>query len=67
MVFRQLGDPSSLLPIYFLGFSEVLKILVVRPDFKILVCPHEVVSPFFKSEHNSEEFFVIDLIVTFRN
>ncbi len=52
MVFCQLGDPSSLSSIYFLGLSEVLEILVIHPDLEILVGAHKVVSPFFEREHD---------------
>ncbi len=67
MIFCQLDDPSGLSSVYFLGLSEILEVLVIHPNFKVLVCSHEVVSPFFESEHDHEEFFVIDLIVTFHN
>ncbi len=67
VVFCQLGDPSSLSSIHLLGFSEILEVLVIRPDLEILVCAHKVVSPLFESKHDHQEFLIIDLVVTFSN
>ncbi len=67
VVFHQFSDPPGLLTIYFLGFSEILEILMICPDFEVLVCAHKVMPPFLQRKHDSKEFLVIDLIVMFCN
>ncbi len=67
MIFCQLSNPLSLSSIYFLRLSKVLEILMICPDLEVLVGAHKIVSPFFKSEHDCKELFVINLVISFRD
>ncbi len=46
MIFCEFGDPMSLSLVQLLGLSEILEVLMISPDFKVLGSSHEVVSPF---------------------
>ncbi len=65
MVLRQLCHLARLSLVQLLQFPEVLEVLMICPDFYILSCPHEVMPPFQKGEHNGEELLVIYFIVMF--
>ena len=65
MIFRKLGNPTSLSSVELLGLPEILEVLMICPDFDVDGGTCEVVSPFFEGEHDGEEFFVVDLIVAF--
>ncbi len=65
VVLCQLHNPLFLVPVKLLGLSEILKILMGSPDFKILSSSHEVVPPFTEYKHDGEELLVIYFIVSF--
>lgn len=46
VVFCEFSDPACLASVQFLGFLEVLEVLMIHPDFNIFCGTHEVVSPF---------------------
>lgn len=52
VVFHELSDPSGLLSVQLLRKSEILEILVIRPDFYIFLGAHEVMVPFGECERD---------------
>src|SRR6201991_2730288 len=46
---RQIQGPSGLPSIEFLGSHEVFQILVVCPNFKLMLCAFQIMPPFLKS------------------
>ena len=54
VILSQLGDPSCLSSVELLGFSEVLEVLMICPDFYLLCRTHQVMSPFGQGEHDGE-------------
>ncbi len=48
-------------------FGEILEILMICPDFEILSCSHQVVTPLVECKHNCEQFFVVNFVISFRD
>ncbi len=68
VILGEFCDPPSLPSVDLLRLLEVLEVLVIHPDFKVLCSAHEVVSPpLIEHQHDCEQFLVIDLIVMFHN
>jgi hypothetical protein len=63
VIFTELQRPPGLLPVEFLRGGEVLQIFVVSPDLKLQLTALEVVSPLVKGSHDSQHFFVVDIVV----
>ncbi len=46
VVFRRFGHPARLSSVQLLRLSEILEVLMIRPDFEIYGGAHQVVAPF---------------------
>ncbi|KAG6876147.1 hypothetical protein C0993_005333 [Termitomyces sp. T159_Od127] len=55
--------PLGLSAIELLGCSEVLKVLMICPNLKLMLGTLQEVPPFFKGLDDSQHIFVIDLII----
>jgi hypothetical protein len=55
----------GLSPIKFLHGGEVFQIFVVGPDLELQLTALEIVPPLIQGAHNSQHFFVVDVVVPF--
>ena len=55
--------PLSLPPVQLLGRTEVLKVLVVRPNLKLAWGTFKVVLPLFQCTDDCQHLLVMDFIV----
>src|SRR5882724_388483 len=55
--------PPSLTTVEFLCRHEVLQVLVVRPDFNLVVGTFQEMAPVLQSSHDCQHFLVVDLVV----
>ncbi len=67
VVLCQFCHPVGLMAVQLLGFSDILEILMICPDLKILSCSHQVVLPLIECKHNCEQFFVVNFVISFCN
>ena len=49
--------------VQLLGLPEVLDVFVIGSNFKLMLCPHQVLPPVTQGFHDCQEFPIIDLIV----
>lgn len=63
MIFCEFSDPASLVSVQLLWLSEILEVLMIYPDLRVLSSSHKVVSPLVKRKHDCEQLLVIDLVV----
>src|SRR6202453_3223600 len=61
---REKQTPSHLPAIELLGRQEILKILVVRKNFKTFLGSLQIVTPVFKASHYREYFPIVDLVIS---
>ncbi len=54
VVFSQFGHPARLSAVQLLWLSEVLEVLVIRPDFDVYGGAHQVMAPFFERQHDRQ-------------
>src|SRR5882724_8885176 len=59
----QVEGPPSLMMVEFLRRHEVLQVLVVRPDFNLVVGALQEMAPVLQSSHDCQHFLVMDLVV----
>ena len=55
--------PLSLLPVQLLGHTEVLKVLVVRPNLKLAWGAFKVVPPLLQRTDDCQHLLVVDFVV----
>ena len=55
--------PPSLSPVQLLGRTEVLKVLVVRPNLKLAWGAFKVVPPLFQRTDDCQHLLVMDFVV----
>ncbi len=55
--------PSGLSGIQALGISKIFEVAMVSENFKRMMGPFELVSPFLQSELDSQELPIADIIV----
>ena len=61
---EKVQSPPSLLPVQLLGYTEVLKVLVIHPDLKLAWGTFKVVPPLFQCMDDCQHLLVMDLIVS---
>ncbi|KIM83337.1 hypothetical protein PILCRDRAFT_69665, partial [Piloderma croceum F 1598] len=59
----QVEGPPSLAAVEFLRSHEVLQVLVIHPDFKLVMRAFQKMAPIFQSSDDRQHFLVVDLIV----
>jgi hypothetical protein len=59
--------PSSLVAVELLCCYEVLQVLVVHPDFKLVTSTFQKMAPVFQSSDDCQHLLVVDLIVMFHH
>ena len=59
----QVEGPLSLAAIEFLCHQEVLEVLVVHPDLKLVVGTFQEMVPILQCSDDRQHLFVVDLIV----
>ena len=65
VVFRKILGPACLAAVQGLGGSKIFEVFIIRDYPYRLGSADQVSTPLFKCDDNSEEFFVVDFIVTF--
>ena len=65
VVFRKFLGPVRLAAVQGLGGSKIFDVFMIRDYTYRLGSADQVSTPFFECDDISEEFFVVDLIVTF--
>jgi hypothetical protein len=63
VIFAELQRPSGLSSIEFLCGGEVFQTFVIGPDLKLQLTALEIVSPLVEGLHDSQHFFVVDVVV----
>jgi hypothetical protein len=63
VVFAELQRQSGLSSVKFLRGGKVFQIFVVSPDLKLQLIALEIVPPLVEGTHNSQHFFVVDVVV----
>jgi hypothetical protein len=61
--FGQVEGPPSLVAVEFLRGHEVLQVLVICPDFKLVMGAFQKMAPIFQSSDDRQHFLVMDLVV----
>jgi hypothetical protein len=59
--------PPSLVVVELLCYHKVLQVLVVHPDFKLVISTFQEMAPVFQSSDDCQHLLVVDLIVTFHH
>src|SRR6266403_2728983 len=59
--------PPSLTAVELLCRHEVLQVLVVRPDFKLVMRAFQEIAPVLQGMDDCQHLLVVDLIVTFHS
>ena len=59
----QVEGPPSLAAVEFLHGHEVLQVLVIHPDFKLVMGAFQKMAPISQSSDDCQHFLVMDLIV----
>src|SRR5271154_2413286 len=62
---REKQTPSRLPAIKLLGRQEILKILVIRKNFKTLFSAFQIVTPVLEASHYGEHLAIINFVIAF--
>lgn len=58
--------PSGLARIQTLDFSKIFEVTMICNNFDLMVCSLQLVSPFFESHLDSQQFTITDVVISLR-